>query len=179
MAWVGGPTGGNRGSVDVQNLATPKDGNPVWITGYNHSPSACSDFADNGSWISIPADYTWLVHPQQGVWNHSKNDVGPNVTAYTKSSEQKDPTYNGDLDISVLDQPALVHKDVPRPAWFLHSPNPYLGVFHVGVYTTKAGDAIYANCSERDNNDDPFPHWGYTRLADHRSGHCFIGVINE
>lgn len=178
-AWVGGPSGGNSGSVDVQSLARPKDGNPVWITGYNHSPSACSDFADNGSWISIPADYTWLVHPQKGVWNHSKNDVGPNVTGYHNATEVKWPTYEGDLQLSVLEQKAKVHSNTPRPAWFLRSPNPYLGVFHVGVYTTKAGNSIYASCSERDNDSDPFPHWGYTRLADHRSGHCFIGVINE
>ena len=179
LAWVHGPSGGNRGSVDAQKLAPPKDGNPVWITGYNHDPSACSDFADNGSWISIPADYTWLVHPKQDEWRHDRHDVGPHVATYAKFSEQKDPTYNGDLDISVLDQPALVHNNIPRTAWFLHSPNPFLGVFYVGVHTIKAGDAIYANCSERDNNDSPFPRWGYTRLADHRSGHCFIGVINE
>jgi hypothetical protein len=81
------------------------------------------------------------------------------------------------MDYSQQTYPKLVHKNKPDNMYFLGSPDPYVGVFYRDGCSVTFGDSEYANLSEK--VDGKRKHWGYTSLADHKSAHHFIGVINE
>lgn len=71
----------------------------------------------------------------------------------------------------------MIHNDVPHAMYFMGSPDEFVGVFYRDACKAVFGSAVYANVSE--NEGDGRKRWGYTRLADHKSAHHFIGVINE
>ena len=173
-AWRGGVSG-PQAAVPVY----PKDGNPVWVVQENYSPGGCSDFADNGPWIpGLPADYTWLIHPERHKWQHSGGGGPPKFTPKSSVSSEGSKS-EGDLSLSILDAPGKVHKD-PAPTYFLYSPDDYVGVFYRDAVRNVAGTSEYANVSEADPEEPKQrKRFGYTALADHKSAHHFIGVINE
>lgn len=170
MHWAGG--------LPVMNgKPYPKDGNPVWVEMEEYNPFPCSDFADQGPWIpALPADYTWLVHPQRNVWQMSGGGGAPSYQPYVRT-EQGKGSEKGSLKVSILESEQLVHSDVPQTMYFLGSPDPYVGVFYRDAARVTFGQAVYANVSE--NVGERRKYWGYTALADHKSAHHFIGVINE
>lgn len=177
-AWIGGNRDGNVASVgDVSPY--PRDGNPVWVTGYNHSPGTCSDFADQGDWMGgLPQDYTWLVHPVRSEWKHSGGGGAPTVKQYSKSTSAP-AKKDGLLQISILDQSGVVNKD-PGLGYFKMSPDDGGDVFYVDAIRNVAGDATYANTSEPDTEaTKQRKRFGFTGLADHKAAHHFIGVVNE
>ena len=177
-AWIGGNRDGNMASVgDVAPY--PRDGNPVWVTGYNYSPGACSDFADQGDWMGgLPQDYTWLVHPIKSQWNHSGGGGAPTVKQYSKSTTAP-AKKSGLLQISCLEQPGTINND-PQTGYFEMSPDEGGGVFYADAIRNMAGDAIYANTSESDPEaKKQRKRFGFTALADHKAAHHFIGVVNE
>ena len=83
------------------------------------------------------------------------------------------------MQVSIEERPALVHKE-PAPAYFVASPDMFGVIFYRDAARLVAGESKYANTIER-NPESPKQrkHWGFTRLADHKSAHHFIGVINE
>lgn len=168
------------GSLPVMNgKPYPKDGSPVWVEMENYAPSACSDFADNGPWIAgLPADFTWLIHPKAGTWLLSGGGGAPNVKPYVKT-DQEEGKEERDLQTSITPQTWRVHK-VPDITYFLGSPGEFGDVFYRDATRVVAGDATYANVME-DDPDAPKQRkrLGFTRIADHKSAHHFIGVINE
>ena len=170
MHWAGG--------LEVMNgRPYPKDGNPVWVEIENYNPFPCSDFADQGSWIpALPADFTWLIHPQANVWQMSGGGGRPPYQAYSRT-EQGDSSEKGKLQFSIFDDPRLIHNNIPANTYFLGSPDPIVGAFYRDACKAVFGSAVYANVSE--NEGEGRKRWGYTRLADHKSAHHFIGVINE
>ena len=177
-AWVGGDFNGNAGNAPGVN-PYPKDGNPVWVRGYNYNPYPCSDYADQGDWIGgLPADYTWLIHPLRHGWLHSGGSGPPTVKEYSVTTREKDKS-DGALSISTYSQPGRVNKD-PATGYFTISPSESGGVFYVDSIKNAAGSVDYANCSESDPEaPSQRKRFGYTRLADHYSAHHFLGVINE
>lgn len=181
FARVGGNSDGNAASIPVSSLQpTPKDGNPIWVTGHNYYPSTCTGVADGGNWMgSLPQDYTWLVHPDSSKWQHSKPDVGPQISSYAKSSAFTTPKESGHGNVSILEEPGTAHTHAPVIPWFYQSPHPRYGDFFRSATRIYAGTAKYASCDEGISNESSYKHWGYTKLADHRGSHCFIGVINE
>lgn len=172
MHWAGG-------LEKMTGRPYPKDSSPVWVEIENYAPSACSDFADNGPWIAgLPADFTWLIHPKARTWMLSGGGGAPKVKPYAKTDQEKGKEER-DLHISITPWTQRVHKD-PANTYFLGSPDPYVGIFYRDAARIVAGDAEYASVSE----DDPEApkqrkRFGHTRLADHKSAHHFIGVINE
>lgn len=176
-AWQGGSYAGNMATAEKVDPA-PRDGNPVYVRGYNYSPGLCSDFADQGDWIGgLPQDYTWLVHPIRSQWNHSGGGGAPTVKQYSRNTTEP-AKKSGKLQISVLAQPGDVNKD-PSPAYFEVSPNDSGDVFYVDAIYNAAGEAEYANTSEPDPEaPKQRKRFGYTALADHKAAHHFIGVIN-
>ncbi len=176
-AWVGGSHKGNMATVDP--IQPVKDGNPVSVCGYNYFPYPCSDFADQGDWVgSLPADYTWLIHPSRHEWQHSGSGGPPTVKGYSNSKTEKGKN-EGELVISLLPSVQKVNKD-PSNGYFLPSPNEFGDVFYVDAIQLAAGEAVYASCSEADpESPKQRKRWGFTTLADHKRAHNFIGVINE
>lgn len=175
-AWIGGNSSGNMATA--QNVSpAPKDGQPVWVTGYNYNPSPCSDFADNGDWIGgLPADYTWLIHPESNVWMHNGGGGPPSVKSYSETTREDSKTEST-LDLSLDDLPHRVNEN-PREGYFIM---PLGGSgFYTDATKVVAGSATYSSCFEKKpDNDKERTHWGYTTLADHKTAHHFIGVINE
>lgn len=166
------------GTIEVMNGDPyPKDENPVWVTMESYSPGGCSDFADQGSWIpGLPADYTWLVHPQANV--HAENGGGssPAVKEYSKTTEQPG-TDTRALKLSFATQPQTVAVTPENWYWY-GSPDDSGSLMYRDASRVVFGNATYANVSEADSSGVR-QRWGYTVLADHRSAHHFIGVINE
>lgn len=173
MHWYGGNDG-------MGGSPYPKDASPVWVAREQYSPGLCSDFADQGPWVAnLPADYTWLIHPDRGY--RLSGGGGPPKFNPISLSTSTTGSQSGNLSVSVIDPPALVHSKVPRDEYFIGVPNDLNKSFYVGVARVVFGSVTYANISETAEGTLGVPHryWGSTTLADHRSVHHFIGVINE
>ena len=172
MHWAGGAAPPGVGNP------YPKNGVPVWVESMNYSPGGCSDFADQGPWIpGLPADYTWLIHPEPNVWKLSGGGGAPPLATYY-NIKMTEPEETGSVQMRILDASRLIHKDKPEAMYFLPSPSDIVGVFYKDATKIVFGDAIYANTSEHADNGQRH-WWGHTDLADHRGAHHFIGVINE
>ncbi len=178
FAWRGGPDGGNMATA-IKVDPAPKDGNPVWVTGYNYNPSLCSDFADAGDWVGgLPADYTWLIHPDRYAWHHSGGGGMPTIKQYSKSSTEPAKEY-GETMITIYGSLKNVNKN-PSYGYFTASPDEFGNVFYVDAIALSAGNSQYSSSSETNPESAKSRiRWGHTALADHKSAHHFIGVINE
>lgn len=177
-AWVGGSTLGNMAHMPNVN-PYPVDGNPVWAVGYNYFPGPCTDFADNGDWLGgLPQDITWLVHPESNQWNHSGGGGPPKIKTFSETTIE-DGKEESRLDISFSLAPQKIN-DEPRLGFFTMSPSEFGDVFYTDAIKIVAGEAVYSNCYEADPDAPKLrKRWGFTRLADHKAAHHFIGVINE
>lgn len=165
-----------RGSLPVMNgKPWPKDGSPVWVEMEEYAPGGCSDFADNGPWISgLPADYTWLIHPNKNEWKHAGGGGAPSFKGSSSSTEAKNVDKRT-LSFSFGDLRKIL--DDADSGYFLASPTSNGFYFSRDATRICAGESTYQNVSEKVNGKNAYS--GYTRLADHQSAHCFIGVINE
>lgn len=177
-AWVGGSTEGNMATAKKAEPA-PGEGQPVWVMGYNYYPGGCTDFADEGDWLGgLPADYTWLVHPNKNEWLNNGGGSPPTAKRYTKTTHLES-TQTGELQLSWRVIPDKVNTD-PRDGFFTMSPSEFGDVFYTDAIKNTAGDSEYFSCGEADpESPKQRKHWGFTSLADHKSAHHFIGVINE
>ena len=156
----------------------PKDGSPVWVEIRNYNPTPYSDFADQGAWLPEPPyDITWLVHPNRNEWKHSGGGGAPKVQTYSITNS-KGIQITGALHLSTNDQPNQVHGRVPDEWYFGVSPDEFGNVFYRDACRVGFGDSEYANLSETNSYGTRYK-WGYTSIADHKSAHHFIGVINE
>lgn len=168
-AWAGG-------LPKMSGKPEPKDGSPVWVEIEQYSPGACSDFADNGSWIKgLPTDYTWLIHPNKGEWRQERGDEGPKVNEYVNSYETKNKDERR-LDVSIMDAQSHVSSSDVDSHYFAASPSSTGATFIRSAAKNMSGESIFGIVTE------PFgstTHWGYTRLFDGKSLPAFIGVINE
>ena len=156
----------------------PKDASPVWVEEHYYNPGPCSSFADRGSWIpGLPADYTWLIHPQANVYMMNGGGGPPTVNESSSITEAKD-VRDELLEVQLLDKVVRLHKQ-PDILYFLPSPTEFGNFFYRSACRIEAGKSEYANVGEPQNNDGQRHRVGFTRLADHKSAHHFIGVINE
>lgn len=165
-----------HGSLPVMNARPwPKDGNPVWVEMEEYAPGGCSDFADNGPWIpGLPADYTWLIHPNKNEWRHSGGGGPPSFKGSSSSTEAANVDKRT-LSFSFGDLRKIL--DDADSGYFLASPTDNGFYFSRDATRICAGESVYQNVSEKVNGKNAYS--GYTRLAGHQSAHCFIGVINE
>ena len=173
FAWIGGVSGPQAAVPGY-----PKDGNPVWVVQENYAPGGCSDFADQGPWIpALPADYTWLIHPNRMEWQHSGGGGAPSINEYSDTKQEPGKTEQR-LDLSILDTTLHVHNE-PASTYFLESPDLYVGIFYRDAVKVTAGTCEYANVSEPNKTiAGARAFQGWSRMADHKSAHHFIGVIN-
>lgn len=181
MHWAGGADrNGNAGS-SAGETPHPKDSNPVWVVAYNYNPGGCSDFADQGDWVgSLPADYTWLVHPQSNVWQLSGGGGPPLFEPMTKVDPPKIEVSDR-LDYLFSDQPQRIAGVKPHAWYFEGSPNDLGDVFYRDCSRVLIGDVEYANVSEAASAgmNSTRKYWGKSALVESTSAHHFIGVINE
>lgn len=173
FAWVGGTTMKNP-----KGTPYPKDGNPVWVEEMIYNPSPANNFADNGDWVGgMPADYTWLIHPNKNEWIHSGGGGAPVIDSYSRST-QKQYEQKGSIKLSMGNQPDFVSSNIPANGYYTGSPNEFGDVFYRDGCRVVFGESNYRSVSEPSANS-PRAKWGYTKLVDHKSAHHFIGVINE
>lgn len=167
------------GSLPVmKGVPFPKDASPVHVEIQNYNPTRCSDFANRGPWVAgLPADYTWLIHPNSSAFLLSGGGGAPSFNPFIKTNS-KGRTDTGRLDMSINGEPNGIHNGIPDRMYFFGSPDPELDVFYRDAAKIVFGKSIYANVHET-NGSELRTRWGYTGLADHKSAHHFIGVIDE
>lgn len=166
-----------RGGIEVMNgVPRPVDGAPVWVEVERRGDFPCSDFADAGAWISgLPADYTWLIHPNSNEWLDAKPPEDPpykmdEVSVVPGSGAAKD---DRSLDISIAGMVGRVPTGVVDTGYFFSSPSEMGSTFSRGATRVCAGASEYTITTEGPTS------WGYARLADRKNTQHFIGVINE
>ena len=157
----------------------PVNGDPVWVEIEEYHPSPYNDFADQGPWIpGLPADYTWLIHPNKNEWHHSGGGNAPNVKTYYKSTDEK-VGYEGKVVYSCGPVPMTAHDFLPDPWYFRISPDKLTKeLFYRDACKVVFGDIEYASISES-NARRTRSSWGHTSFTTNERAHHFIGVINE
>lgn len=169
-----------NGGLSVMNgKPYPKDGNPVWVEIENYNPSLCSDFADQGPWIpSLPADYTWLIHPDRMKWNHSGGGGAPPLKVFNNSVDYPVKDDTGDLKWMVNSGVSVISQKKPDEHYFKASPDQYGSTMYRESCKVSFGDSEYVNISESNGNGG-YKSFGSCSLVDGRKIYHFIGVINE
>lgn len=170
----------------------PKEGEFVYVDTMIRTPEADpTGFASSGDWLplgggvkdisGIAAKYT-----SRSAKTHHANGVviggeAPTITRY-KRTKSFPGESSGRVSISFTQFGSkILHKRKPSQFYYDFSPVDAGGsllYFYRDVASVEMGRAEYANCSEEDNNGRRITR-GNTSLADHKSAHHFIGVINE
>jgi hypothetical protein len=178
------------GQTDNHNKGDPpsKDGVPVYIDTLVYSPTEVSDYADSGNWYNLPPggflDITAICGPytsrSSGTQHANGVVIGGEAPGFEPfSSEKLFPSeQSGRLSVSMKGAGSVIaDRDIPHSWYFGFSPEEqtyfYRDAVHVAI-----GDSSYASIYEQDQNGLR-RRWGHTALADNRSAHHFIGVINE
>ncbi|WP_295978004.1 hypothetical protein [uncultured Variovorax sp.] len=178
------------GQTDNHNKGDPpsKDGVPVYIDTLVYSPTEVSDYADSGNWYNLPPggfmDITAICGPytsrSSGTQHANGVVIGGEAPGFEPFSSQTEypAEQSGRLSVSMKGAGSVVaHREIPHSWYFGFSPEDqtyfYRDAVHVAI-----GDSGYASIYEQDQNGLR-RRWGYTALADNRSAHHFIGVINE
>ena len=170
---------------------TPTVGDYVYATYGKYEVNEYSWFADSGNWYGISEgsykDETGrLAKYTQRGGTHAANGVtvggeAPRLDTYDTTTR----TYNnttGRVDVSITIKGAgTIHKKIPSAFYYDFSPvesGGSLVYFYRDATLITAGEQRYTNIDEKKDNGLR-AYWGSSRLVDHKSAHCFIGVINE
>lgn len=166
------------GSMTRNGKPFPVEGNPVWVEEKYYAPSPDNAFADNGDWAGgLPADYTWLIHPDSNSWQYGGGGSRPKVNEYSRDSNQGGKTL-GKIQASILKQPQIVNNKLPSFRYFIASPDKDGVLFYRSANKIVCGESRYAFVREKDD-DGYYKYWGFSRLANHEAVQSFFGVINE
>lgn len=178
------------GSTRSGNLGVPrsKDGTPVYVDTHNYNPTEYSDFADGGNWFGLPEggfiDVTAICGPYTSRYAETFQAGGvviggaaPGFSPYAASGTQPSET-GGRLSVSICEGGNVVaHRDVPHSWYFGYSPRDDYYFYRDATWIA-FGESRYASIFEKDQYQLR-RRWGSTALADHKTAHHFIGVINE
>lgn len=169
-----------NGGLSVQKGSPyPQNGNPVWVEIENYNPTEYSDFADNGPWIpALPADYTWLIHPDRAKWQHSGGGGKPKINEYSKTSSIPPKNDTGNLKWAFLDMTLQVKTTIPDGHYFSPSPDEFGFTMYRDGSRVFLGQTEYGNISEYDLRGIR-KSVGYSNLVDSKSAYHFIGVVDE
>lgn len=169
----------------------PTTGDYVYANYGDYVVNDYSWFADSGNWYGISpgsykdesgrlAKYTDRngTHPANGV---TVGGEAPRLDTYDNTTT----TYNnrsGRVNVSItVKGSGNVHKNIPDGFYYDFSPVDSGGsliYFYRDATWITCGTQEYSSTSETKANGLR-SYWGSTKLADHKSAHCFIGVINE
>ncbi len=178
------------GQTNNGNLGEPrsKEGTPVYVDTLIYSPTPVSDFADSGNWFGLPPggflDVTGVCGPytSRASGNHQAGGVVIGGEAPSFEPYSNRTTYPGEssgrlsISYSVAGN-TIIHRDQPHSWYFSFSPIDDFYFYRDAVHVT-FGESRYASINEEDPQGRR-RRWGHTGLADHKSAHHFIGVINE
>lgn len=169
----------------------PTTGDYVYANYGDYVVNEYSWFADSGNWYGIsPGSYKdesgrLAKYTQRGN-THNANGVtvggeAPRLDTYDNTTT----TYNnrtGRVNVSItVKGSGNVHKNIPDGFYYDFSPVDSGGsllYFYRDATWITCGTQEYSSTSETKANGLR-SYWGSTKLADHKSAHCFIGVINE
>ena len=184
--WLG--MTGNRNKGEPR----PELGLPVYVDTMHFRPELDpTGFATSGDWLGLGGgtiDVSEIVGPytSREVGNHYINGViiggkPPSFNPYSKY-EKFDGESSGRVSISyTLAGSKKMHNRKPDQFYYDFSPK-YAGgsplFFYRDAVNITIGNAKYASCSEEDKHGARIT-WGHSELADDKSAHHFIGVINE
>ncbi|HGP0016733.1 TPA: hypothetical protein ACLESH_002442 [Pseudomonas aeruginosa] len=179
--WMGQTRNGNRGDPPS------KDGVPVYVDTLVYSPTEISDFAESGNWLNLPPggflDVTGICGPytyRNSVHNANGVIIGgeaPGFDPYRKDTQYPNES-SGRLSVCLSVAGAtVVNREIPHSWYWGFSPEDDFYFYQDAVHIT-FGESRYASIYEP-GQDGLRRRWGTTRLADHKTAHHFIGVINE
>ena len=169
----------------------PTVGDYVYSNYGDYVTNEYSWFADSGNWYGIsPGSYKdetgrlSKYTDRNGTLHANGVTIGgeaPRLETYNINST----TYankKGRVDVSITIKGAgNIHKNIPDSFYYGFSPvesGGSLVYFYRDATWITAGTQNYTNIDEKKDNGLRV-YWGSTNLADHKSAHCFIGVINE
>jgi hypothetical protein len=100
----------------------------------------------------------------------------------TKIEEYEEVFYEGKSDknvtkVSILNKPFQLNEKKISDPIFARSPDNFGNLVYQDACKVVFGTATYANI--KIYGDTERHRIGFTKLADHKSAHFFIGVINE
>lgn len=169
----------------------PTEGEYVYVNYGDYQPTEYSWFADSGEWYGVPdgsyKDVSGILAKHTD--RNSEHVIGgvivggeaPRLDTYNTLTT-KGRTTTGRVSISITIKGAgNVHNKIPEDWYFYFSPvesGGSLTYFYRDATWITSGESKYASTSEKKANGLR-AYWGSTKLADHKSAHCFIGVINE
>lgn len=163
----------------------------VYDESINYNPNEYTWFSDSGDWFGVGdgsyKDVSSTITPytrRGNSFNASGVILGgesPILNQYIKTDDTNgDP--NGSVGVSIdLAMGVQVHKNLPDAFYYGFSPieiNGSLVYFYRDATWITCGTQKYSSINETKANGLR-SYWGSTKLADHKSAHCFIGVINE
>jgi len=150
-------------------------------------------WAFSGNWYGVPANsfidvsgicsrYTLRGNPH-GAGGAAIGGAAPQLNTYKAQTITTGGSSKGSLSISIkLKGAGIVHKNKPERFYYDFSPADGGGgeliYFKKDATWITAGNQGYASSSELKVNGLR-SYWGSSKLADHKSAHIFIGVINE
>ncbi len=162
---------------------------PEW----DYNPKPNSWFADSGNWYGVDpnsfkdvsaicAPYTTRGAPDAGTAGGVRiGGEAPQINEYTiKNYIGKEQAGKVSVSITIAGQ-VLISENLPQEFYFAFSPQFSAGqpiYFYRDATWIASGTQKYSSTSELKGNGLR-SYWGSTKLADHKSAHCFIGVINE
>lgn len=180
--WTYHPVWAFRGGLSVMNgTPKPKYGHPVYAEILYRNPEIQgAAFADNGPWLGgLPENIESKMYgyTDDVVWASSGTPPQPSIVpksdykVFGVSASQK-------LIATVVGRADLVRTTTHADAYYTSSPDIFGGMIYRDGCKVVFGDSFYANISEEKEAGGRM-RWGNTSLADHKSAHHFIGVINE
>lgn len=178
------------GRTGSGNLGEPRpvNGSHVYVDTLVYLPGPCSDFADEGNWFNLPPggfiNVSGVCSPytsrEAGTHQASGVTIGGAAPPFEPSSSSRvyPAESSGRVSVSVsVAGSARVNNNLPHTWYFAFSPEDD-SYFYQDMANVAIGDAEYTSLFEKDQYGLR-KRWGHTALADHKSAHHFIGVINE
>ena len=174
---------GNRGDPPS------KDGTPVYVDTHLYTPTEWSDYADGGNWFGLPPggflDVTDICGPytsrSSNIFQAGGVLIGGEAPGFEPFSSRKVDQGNESYRLSTsIKGPGSVevHRR-PVQGWYWEfSPDEDGKYFYQDACWVTFGSSSYASVYET-NDAGLRSTWGRTALADHKSPHNFVGVINE
>ena len=166
----------------------PEEGVPVFVDEPSYNPTPCSDFADSGDWFGVGdsfVDVTGVCGPytsrSSGVHHGGGVTIGGEAPGFQPESWKKDypGKSSGYVGVSISVAGSVkASQDSPHPWFYGLSPVDNDFYFYRDAIRITFGLSEYSSISGEDQSGLR-KRWGNTQLADHKSAHNFIGVINE